>query len=739
MSAPRTVCLLVGFLSGLPLAAQPAAPEGRAEAALQKLSDRFADVKADREKLRQDLQTLRRTFAGTPQAVGAADLLRQLPSALDPLDSSAIRPLEKFPWQPKELVAVLGEHRGRQGAAASCVAYSPDRTFVASGGGHLVRLWQTDPQRLLRLIVNLSAPNVASVAIAPDSKRLAAGGNGMIYLHDLEGPNSKLRVAIPAGSVPITAIAFHPKGKPILACGSYDTKLRLFDLDKQDPLAMEICLLAGHRQSVNALAFAPDGAYLASGSGDGTVRLWKVEGAKTEEASKIETNAKGINTIAYSKDGRVLAAGGADGTIWLWNIAGSKTTARATFAAHESAAATALAFSPSGQTLTSAGSDRLIRHWDVMRKVPTKSAELKGHGGPVTGVAYSPDGRTLASSGQDWTVRLWDVATRRERVPPDGHLSAPYSLAFSPDGTTLASGGEDRFIKLWSAPGQSPKERIAFQGSDYQVDSLAYAPDGKTLAGGDANGTVQFWSLATSGRPQPAARPLKDLPGYVTHLAYLPDGGRLLVQHYNTAALYDVRTGRRVHRFEADPQGKGLVHVALAPDGSRVAGASGYYLMKGNDYVKNQDGSYAYFDCSTRLWDTESGKLLQQAASKLPVYTSTFSPDGRRLLSGVWEPVLHFYDVAADGIQNPARVETGAGQVYRIQFSPDGRCIVTQDTANHVIVWDAASRRKRHDWGLPEHVSNVAFAPDSRHLAMSLATGVIYILRLDGPAGGRAK
>src|SRR5262245_59814845 len=57
-------------------------------------------------------------------------------SPLDALDPKKIPALEKFDWQPKELVAVLGEHKGRQGNTVTTVAFHPDGKHVASGGGN---------------------------------------------------------------------------------------------------------------------------------------------------------------------------------------------------------------------------------------------------------------------------------------------------------------------------------------------------------------------------------------------------------------------------------------------------------------------------------------------------------------------------------------------------------------------------------------------------------------------------
>src|SRR5262245_23900640 len=79
----------------------------RADRAYHPLSARFKQG-GDRAKLVEDLHTFRRTFAGTPQAVQAAGLLSQLPAPSDALTAQAIPQLERFKWQPEELVAVLG-------------------------------------------------------------------------------------------------------------------------------------------------------------------------------------------------------------------------------------------------------------------------------------------------------------------------------------------------------------------------------------------------------------------------------------------------------------------------------------------------------------------------------------------------------------------------------------------------------------------------------------------------------
>src|SRR5262245_32640961 len=136
---------------GSAAAAGPLRAQDALDAELKQLSERAegASSAAAVDSLRQDLLTFQRKHYGTAQAVKAAGILRGLPSPLDRLDAHAIPALERFDWHPKETVAVLGEHRGRQGGPVTCALFSKNGKWLVSGSSNgYVRVWDPKTMRL---------------------------------------------------------------------------------------------------------------------------------------------------------------------------------------------------------------------------------------------------------------------------------------------------------------------------------------------------------------------------------------------------------------------------------------------------------------------------------------------------------------------------------------------------------------------------------------------------------------
>ncbi|KAK6810480.1 hypothetical protein RU639_013746 [Aspergillus parasiticus] len=378
----------------------------------------------------------------------------------------------------------------------------------------------------------------------------------------------------------VNSVAFSPDGRT-LASGSLDRTIKLWDTTT----GIERQTLEGHSGWVYSVAFSPDGRTLASGSADRTIKLWDT--ITGTERQTLEGHSDWVYSVAFSPDGRTLASGSTDRTIKLWD---TTTGTERQILEGRSGPVNSVAFSPDGRTLASGSADRTIKLWDTITGIERQT--LEGHSGPVNSVAFSPDGRTLASGSLENTIKLWDTTTGIERQTLEGHSGPVYSVAFSPDGRTLASGSLDNTIKLWDTT--TGTERQTLEGHSDWVYSVAFSPDGHTLASGSADRTIKLWDTTTGTECQT----LEGHSGTVYSVAFSPDGRTLASGSLdNTIKLWDTTTGTERQTLEG--HSRSIQTVLNEPTSHSQVCLSNAWISSGGENLLWLPAEYRSFYCHT--------------------------------------------------------------------------------------------------------------------------------------------
>ena len=619
------------------------------------------------------------------------------------------------------------------------LAFSPDGRYLVNGGGRYttdeIQVWDTITGHKVSLV---DAPtSAAALQFSSDSKKL-------ISLSSLHLQKTISRLNIETGKVDVTTLEGQSEsGSEIIsgvyaftsdkiAIGDWYGKIQLWDITNGKKLSP----LRGHadlpskpfpsrlpspplqyQKQILALAFSPDGAMLASGGKDNTVRLWN--NASDSEPIVLQKHTGWTNVLAFSPDGKILASGSTDKTVQLWDTTTGAPIA--TLTGHLNGI-NALGFSPDGTTLASGSTDGTIRFWNIETR-DALATPIIGHTEWIKGVTLLNDSATLASVAFNGAITFWDVKTSQKTTHQiAGHRDWLATLAFSPDGTQLASIGADSTMvvgfgrvtkpdSLIRLTDVSTGHEVATLKDKPGVSNLVFSPDGKTVAFGN-HGEIRLWNTETgtvlnTSPSDPKNNLPERLEPEISALAFSPDGKKLVsgtmdgnIQMWNTEtgiALVsfteqdpdDVKYGVKA-AIDADPNT--TIVKTVSPDAT-VAYREPITVLT---FSPNGKVLAAGSRKQIRLWDMGTGNwekgITSIGGSKKDqeVFQGSevlvFSPDNTLLINGDGNGRLQLWDITTGDKLTTLNGHTK--QVETLKFSPDGKTLVSTGQDGTILLWD---------------------------------------------------
>ena len=544
--------------------------------------------------------------------------------------------------------------------------FSPDGQFVAWSDGYRVVVQRTDDGRtVLEQPLDPAAPPNTHPVISDDGQAVAlAIKNAIILVADTSAPDwhridvgdstvhtlcfdhsgqTLWAMLRDAGGWHLRALAVRgrsqgpsvaiPSARATTMCVGSGGRLLFFAANRNvGRLQLEdLCLLSpwrGHLDLINTLAASTDGRWIASGSGDKTIRLWRC--SRSPQSSRVLLgHQRSVVSVAFSRDGRRVVSGDAGGTLKLWDtgdvarrvvpcagtvhglsvaidggrvaLCGStESPSKGWFqirdlhtwhvlcqSPEQAMLYPSIAFLPDGRNWVTCNVAGSVSVWS-----PEGLARRRTGLPSLSHIAVSPNGRLLATTcnRSPGDILIFDTSSLEPLTTLHGHSGRTPSVAFNPDGSTLASASRDGTVILWDT--RTFTRRATLTAHHASVRVARFSPDGAILATGGDDWTVRLWDGHTG-------RALRALTGHRQHVfavAFSPDG-RLLASGDRgaTIRLWNVATGRNLLTID-EQSGGHVMDLVFGPTGRQllVATTSGLLVWDLAAYTPHLAGNRSY-------------------------------------------------------------------------------------------------------------------------------------------------
>ncbi|MFQ4135709.1 NACHT and WD repeat domain-containing protein [Nodosilinea sp. PGN35] len=492
----------------------------------------------------------------------------------------------------------------------------------------------------------------------------------------------------------VEAVAFSPDGETIATAG-YDKTVKLWDKHGQLK-SVEL----RHEGAVLDVAFSPDGQTLASADDKGVVQRWAADG--TPIAPPIQAHNDYVHSVRFNPIMDFFASGSEDGTVKFWNSQGREIR---TIEAHNSSVRD-IDFSPNGLTLATAGADGTIKLWDTLGN--PKRPPLQGHEGEVTSVSFSPAAspQWLVSGDNEGNARLWKATGEPVRRLLSSDSTAIYKIEFDSKGQYIAAARSSGTIDVWNVSGSLIAQLDIHEQAAMDV---SFSPDGLSLVSASLDGTAKLWRIL-----QPYSTVLTvdtDIDNPVIDVSLHPDGQRVAAAMHSGAVRLWTLSGPNEPTLTVLPNpGSFATSVVFSPSGDRIISAD--------------------LDGNVRLWQgpDQSLKVIPNAHPTGALGVAISSQG--LIASGGYDNSIKLWDSNGDPVSEFSDLQ---GSVNKLSFNPNGNLLAATHTNNTTTVWDMQSKTQLSL--LKEHTApvwGVAFSPNNDLIATASDDSTIKLWTTQG-------
>ena len=556
------------------------------------------------------------------------------------------------------------------------------------------RLWFALTQRSWPLPIGAPmkhADAIASVAFSPDGKKIVTAARDMTA-RIWDARSGKALGAPIHHPRALRRALFMPDNERILTV-CLDGRARLIDAVSGQLMPNG---LLENPDTTNAVAISNEGTYIATGSIDGTVRIW--DGRNARPVDEIH-QPENVHTLLFHPTDETVLLGITAKSAIVWRIPGGRVACEIRHADDVNSAQ----FDRSGRRLLTSSNDRTCRVRDWSDQAST-GFELK-HEGPVTNAVFSPNG-ALAGTIVGMTVEVWRLDGKGSEAPRKlEHGAVVTSVQFSSDNQVLFTGAADGKIRQWRiSDGKLVGEPIQENGG---VVAMDLDSSGRTLVLGTTSGTARMWS--------PAPRyPLGDrlaCSGAIESMTLAPDGHQLVTGCDNgQTLLWDLdRTAVPARSFEHK---SAVLSVAFSPDGKSILTASA--------------------DAKARLWDIQSGAVVgSPLAHATTVSKVAFRPDGKVFATATETGEIQFWDAASR--QSIGETSRHHSRISAMEFSRDGRRFLSAGWDGKVRLWNPATGAAvGNPFGADDEITCAHFSPAGDIIATGHRRGAVNFWSPEG-------